>query len=120
MQPSTFFRSRAFRLSPGFNVLNRTNWDGEFFAELALVGARFALIDSFLSCYRLHSSSITSSMKLHNGMKDYQKKLFRKIMGRDRKLYDLPIGFFLRILKHTRSPRGLFERILKGRIYGRS
>ncbi|MBU3637565.1 glycosyltransferase family 2 protein [Polynucleobacter sp. es-MAR-4] len=120
MQPSTFFRSRAFRLSPGFNVLNRTNWDGEFFAELALAGARFALIDSFLSGYRLHPSSITSSMKLHSGMKDYQKKLFRKIMGRDRKLYDVPVGVFLRLYKHVRSPRGLLERIIKGPIYGRS
>ena len=64
MQPSTFFRADNFNKSSGFNVSNKTNWDGEIFVDMRLQGARFDLMDRFLSGYRLQPQSITSSKKL--------------------------------------------------------
>jgi glycosyltransferase involved in cell wall biosynthesis len=39
MQPSTFFRTPAYRLTRGFNVHNRSNWDGELFVDMAMAPA---------------------------------------------------------------------------------
>ncbi|MCU0973368.1 MAG: glycosyltransferase, partial [Burkholderiales bacterium] len=36
VQPSTFFRRSAFARTGGFNVSNRSNWDGELLVDMAL------------------------------------------------------------------------------------
>lgn len=120
MQPSTFFRSNIFKKTQGFNVSNKTNWDGELFVDMCLQGARFALTNFFLSGYRLHPVSITSSKKIDEGIKVYHKAIFRKIMGRDMKPRDFTLSIMFRLLKHAMNPRALYERLSKGPIYGRS
>jgi len=119
MQPSTFFRSASFENTGGFNVSNRSNWDGELFVGMAMQGARFELIDRFLSGYRLQPESITSSGKMHQSIQDYQRHIFIKILGRIPDWRDPFIGNVLRLFKHIRSPRALYERISKGPIYRR-
>lgn len=119
MQPSTFFRADSFKKSAGFNVHNRTNWDGELFVDLRLQGARFALMNRFLSGYRLQPQSITSSKKFDDGIKAYHKMMFRKIKGRDPRKLDALLKIYYRFLKHITSPRALYQRLIKGKIYGR-
>jgi len=119
MQPSTFFRSEIYRNTNGFNIFNKSNWDGEMFVDMAKKGAQFALINKILSGYRLHPGSITSSGKLDDRIKAYQKYIFRKIMGREWMKMDILLGTMLRVTKHLTSPRALYERITKGRIYMR-
>lgn len=120
MQPSTFFRSKPFKKVGGFNVVNRTNWDGELFIDMRLHGARFALMNDFLSGYRLQPDSITSSKKFDDGIRAYHKAIFRKIMGRDMKPWDVVPGVMFRLLKYVANPRALYERMFKGPVYGRS
>lgn len=120
MQPSTFFRSNIFKKMQGFNVSNKTNWDGELLVDFCLQGARFALTNHFLSGYRLHPESITSSKKIDGGIRAYHKAIFRKIIGRDMKPRDFPLSIMFRLIKHARNPRALHERLSKGPIYGRS
>lgn len=119
MQASTFFRAGEFKKAGGFNVANRTNWDGELFLDMWLNGTRFYVLDEFLSCYRLQVESITASMKLDENIKKYREYVFKKIMGRDRRSYDKFIMKFYLLVKHLSSPRALWERICKGPIYGR-
>lgn len=119
MQPSTFFRSSVFRKTNGFNVNNKTNWDGELFIDMYIAGAKFIHVNKFLSCYRLHPTSITSSRILDKGIHDYQNRMFRKIIGRNRTAIDQIKFYFYRLLKHIKSPIALYERIVKGPIYGR-
>lgn len=120
MQPSTFFRSEIFRKTDGFNIENRTNWDGELYVDMLMCGARFALIDDFLSGYRLQSNSITASKKLDDGIRNYRKRIFRRIMGRDIKPWDSALSLLFRLEKYIANPRALQERLLHGPIYGRS
>lgn len=119
MQPSTFFRADSFNKSARFNVSNRTNWDGELFVDMRLQGARFALMERFLSGYRLQPQSITSSKKFDDGIKVFHKTMFRKIMGRDPRKLDAVLSIYFRLLKHIANPRALYERLRKGKIYGR-
>lgn len=119
MQPSTFFRAEVFKRVGGFNVANRTNWDGELFVDMRLKGARFAIINEFLSGYRLQPESITSSKKLDEGIRNYHQAMFQKIMGREMKPFDVLPSVLFRILKYVENPRALLERFFKGPIYGR-
>lgn len=119
MQPSTFFRSRIFRKVGGFNVENRTNWDGELFVDMRIHRAKFALVNDFLSGYRLQPESITSSKKHDLSIKKYNKAMFHKIMGRDEKSWDRALSFVFRLEKYLVNPRAIYERMLYGPIYGR-
>lgn len=120
MQPSTFFRSKIFRRNKGFNVLNKNSWDGELFVDMCIHEARFVLINRFLSCFRLHPKSITSSGILNNEIKTYHKIIFRKIMGRNMKPSDFLLCIVFRLLKHARNPRALYERLSKGPLCGKN
>lgn len=44
VQQSTFFRSQMFNRVGGFNIDNRSNWDGELFVDMSLHQARFKVI----------------------------------------------------------------------------
>ncbi len=119
MQASTFFRAARFKCTQWFNVINRSAWDGELFVDLSLSGAKFALIDEFLSGFRLHSQSITASKRLEEAYREYREYIFRKIMGRDTKQYDVAIKYIFKLFKYIRNPRNVRERLLRGPIYGR-
>lgn len=120
MQPSTFFKSLSFRKTSGFNLSNGSAWDAELFVDMCMCGANFALIDDFLSGYRLHSASITS---LQTSQKERYRKfreyIFNKIMNREKYFYDFFIRNFFRLVRYTYNPRDIYERVTKGPISGR-
>lgn len=120
IQPSTFIRREAFIRSGGFNVANRSNWDGELLIDLFRTGARFAIVDAFLSCYRLHPVSITSSGKLDQQIAIFSLRRFERLMGRPYAWYDRHISGILRLFKHLTQPKPLLERLRFGPIYRRS
>ena len=119
-QQSTFFRANVFKQTNGFNILNRAAWDGELFVDMCANGAQFDLVDEFWSGFRLHTGSITSSKKLDNAIKQYRKEAFKEIIGRDEKSRDIFLKVAFRLIKHVRNPKGLYERLSKGKIYGRT
>lgn len=118
IQPSTFFKREVFLSTSGFNILNRSNWDGELLIDMALAGSRITRFDEFLSCYRVHNQSITGSGKLLNLHADHSKKMFEKIMHRPYKNQDRFLAYFYRVIKHLKDPGAAFERIIHGPIFG--
>jgi glycosyltransferase involved in cell wall biosynthesis len=82
LQQATFFRREAFLRSPGFNVLNRTSWDGELFVSMLNIGARVGYIDADLGEFRLHSSSISGSQTNAQRYREDCRRVFREIQGR--------------------------------------
>ena len=118
IQPSTFFRKDIFFKSGGFNVANFSNWDGELLIDMALVGAKIGLIDEFLSCYRVHGTSITGTGKLAHAHQIHSINMFQKVKNRNFRKIDLLIGIFYRIRKHFLNPRATFERIKYGPVFG--
>jgi glycosyltransferase involved in cell wall biosynthesis len=69
LQQSTFFRAAAYRRSPGFNLENRTCWDGELFVQLANRGAKIGYIPSDLGGFRIHEASISGSGRMNEQYK---------------------------------------------------
>ena len=70
-QQATFFRRHAFEAAGGFNASNRVSWDGELLVDLALAGARFAVVPRVLGDWRLYQGTIT-------GAREYRARLGRE------------------------------------------
>lgn len=116
-QASTFFRADVFRRTGGFNIENRSNWDGELFIDMALSGARFALVPEFWSRYRVHGEGITGSGKLHVLHKLHRERMFRKIMGREPNFRDRFLALGARLARKVLNPSDTIERLRHGPIY---
>jgi glycosyltransferase involved in cell wall biosynthesis len=119
IQPSTFFRREAFEKAGGFNVHNRSNWDGELFIDLAIQGARFERCDTIWSGYRLHNTSITSSRKLDDAIQEHRRRVFTKVMKREASNRDKYIAWWYMLMRHLGNPRDTRERLFNGAVYGR-
>ncbi|BCX82258.1 glycosyltransferase [Methylomarinovum caldicuralii] len=103
-QQSTFFRRSAYHKAGGFNVNNRTSWDGELFLKMALSGCKFKKSKEFLSAFRVHDSSITGSQSLVNESRYNHDRYFRMVMGRSRNSLDNIISIFYRLFRYFRDP----------------
>ncbi len=113
LQQSTFFRATAFRQSGGFNIENRTCWDGELFVTMVSRGARAGYIDADLAGFRIHPSSISGSGSLNIQYRADARRIFRQVRGRSwraadeiwRYLYRAE-GLGLRIASHLQHFAG--------------
>ena len=115
IQPSTFIRRAAHLATGGFNVQNRSNWDAELMVDLYRSGARFGIIDSFLSCYRLHELTITNSGRLDAQIKVHAASRFAKLMGREYSgSTDRFVRMALLLKKYARRPSAFVERLRHG------
>jgi len=117
VQPSTFFRSEIFGHVSGFNINNRSNWDGELFVDMALAGARFALVQEFWSRCRVHDEGITGSGKLQEVHQEFQKRMFRKILGREPHRLDCLLAISTRFMRKILNFSDTMERLRHGPIY---
>jgi glycosyltransferase involved in cell wall biosynthesis len=117
IQPSTFFRSSVFKAVGGFNVQNCSNWDGEFFIDLAILGFKTQRFNAVLSNYRVHSTGITGSGRLADLHLQYEERMFKKIMRRNIRAYDRLIAFFYRAKKHMVNPVATLERLRFGPVF---
>jgi glycosyltransferase involved in cell wall biosynthesis len=120
MQPSTFFRRSAYQRTAGFNPSNRLDWDTELFIDMHAKGVSFARCDEMFSGYRLHSTTVTSQRKNALFLPVELRRLFEQKRGRPWAWYDHPIRWGYLLLKYLGNPRWIRERLLRGRVAGRS
>ena len=118
IQPSTYIRAAMFRKAGGFNIANRSNWDGELFVDMCLAGARTKVIDSFMSNYRVHSQSITGTGGDREKLDAWRRRCFEKLMGREKTKMDSYLRAFWLLRRQLRNPPAFFERLLHGPVTG--
>lgn len=100
LQQGCFFRRRVFERVGGFNVANKTCWDGELFLDMALSGARFAATSRMLGAFRIHDASISGSGRMEEEYRRDCERLFVKAKGRGTRPVDLLYSLLLRLEKH--------------------
>ena len=113
MQMSTFFRRELFDRVHGFNVANRSSWDGELFLDMAHQGARVGYINADLSGFRLHKASITGSGRMQKAGMDDHSRMFRRICGRDWGVKDDLLRFLYRGENALVRAGWMLERLMK-------
>lgn len=118
IQPSTFFRAGAFRSVGGFNTDNKSNWDGELFIDFAMRNLTMLRLSVFLSNYRVHLEGITGSGRLEMLHREYRRRMFLKIKGRDVRSYDGIAAVVYRLIKHLLNPFAVLERLRFGPVFG--
>lgn len=116
LQQSTFFRAEAYQAVNGFNVGNRSCWDGELWLDMALSGRTFRVLDEFWSAFRVYDGSITGSVANHGDHRQAydmdRARMFERATGRAPKgsLYYLQ-RIAAEALKWGSSPQALKDRV---------
>ncbi len=118
IQPSSVINADAFWAVGGFNVSNKSNWDGELFIDIAMKGYNFARSLEAFSCYRVHPGSITGSGSLSNCHSEYSSRMFHKITGANIDQRSLLLGKYYWIKRRILTPWDALQRVLCGPIFG--
>jgi|GEM_PF-322048 len=113
-QQSTFFLAQTFHGVKGFNMHNPIAWDGELWIDMALSGARFGLINDFLSVYRIYSSTISLNGHSYEERFKYDARMFQKVCGRPKRNTDTSIKWLMKVYEYLSDLRILRERVLRG------
>lgn len=112
-QPSTFFRSEAFKDVGGFNVSNRIAWDGELWFEFGRRGCKFRRIDDVLSKFRLYPGSISSSLDSDRRYVQFMERMFLEEMGRQKRSTDAVLRVYYKAIEYILVPRLILHRLHK-------
>jgi len=115
-QASTFFRSRAFKNTKGFNIKNKLTWDGELFLDMAFKGVKFARVNRIWSRFRVYETSISGSGISKNRYKQNFEDIFIRIKGRKPSCLDSILFYFFKIFRKILNPIDSIERIKHGPI----
>lgn len=118
IQPSTFIRNRAYYQTKGFNVENRSNWDGELVVDMFMNGAKFYVLNSFLSNYRIHSESITGAGMYQDRINLWAKRRYYKLFNKDIPFYAGLIRFYFRVLRILKHPKLLYYKFSGRKMFG--
>jgi glycosyltransferase involved in cell wall biosynthesis len=116
LQQATFFRRRVFESVGGFNVINRSCWDGELMVEMVRSGAQIRYLRRDLALFRIHPRSITGSKRHKEMMRVDMDRMFARASGRRwTELDALRTGLFRieRLLTHP----GALQSAIKGRLH---
>lgn len=62
-QQASCARAHLFKDIGGFEPTNRSSWDGEFFVDAAIRGAKFKRISGVMAKFRVHGESISGTNK---------------------------------------------------------
>jgi glycosyltransferase involved in cell wall biosynthesis len=115
LQQATFFRRAAFERVGGFNVNNRSCWDGELLVDMVRQGARIKYLNQDLALFRIHAKSITGSRRHSEMMKADADRMFSLTRGRRWTAMDTLRGYLFRIERILTHP-GAVESAIRGRM----
>jgi glycosyltransferase involved in cell wall biosynthesis len=107
LQQSTFIRRAAFEAVGGFNVENRSSWDGELFLRAVDSGARLGYLRRDLGVFRIYDESITGSGALREVYRRDFARMFRASQGRDWTAADTLLGWLYRARRLLLDPAAL-------------
>lgn len=112
IQPSVFFRRQAFEKVGGFNINNRTCWDGELMLDFGIAKCKIRTTSQCLSGFRLHDQSI-SSKGVNPAYLAELDRMFEKVHNRKYMWYDNFIYGYYKLTKIISNPTKFFYKINK-------
>src|ERR1700677_3576800 len=115
LQQATFFRRDAYHAVNGFNVNNRSCWDGELLVDMIRHGAKVRYLNQDLALFRIHPQSITGSRRHKEMMKADAQRMFSLSSGRRWTVLDALRVYFFRIERILTHP-GAVESAIRSRI----
>ena len=71
----------------GFNVVNRSSWDFELFADMYIKNLKFQKVDNYLGAFRIYPGTLTGSKDKTVSIKNH-RRMFKKYFTREFNLVD--------------------------------
>ena len=115
LQQATFFRRTAFEQVGGFNVNNRSCWDGELVVDMIRLGAKVKYVNQDLALFRIHAQSITGSRRHSEMMKADADRMFSLTRGRPWTALDTLRAYLVRLERILTHP-GAVESAIRARV----
>jgi glycosyltransferase involved in cell wall biosynthesis len=112
LQQSTFFRRNAFEESGGFNILNRTCWDGELILSFSKHNKKIKTVNELWSAFRLYGKSISGSGQTYDQYLKDIERFFIEEYGRPINRYDRILAALMQYEKWFINPTALWHRLL--------
>ena len=109
-QQGMFFRSRAFQQAAGFNVLNKTSWDGELLLSFLLKKLCLKRTMAHFGAFRIYPESITGSQRFSNQFQLDQNRLHKLVYGEASNL-NRAVSLWFRLQKLVGDPKYTFYRL---------
>lgn len=109
-QQGMFFRSKLFKLVGGFNVNNKTSWDGELLLQFSINNARMVRVMEKVAAFRIYPESITGSQRFATQYKLDRKRMYEQVYG-ENKSASLIRECFYRFLKLLGDPLYIYKRL---------
>jgi glycosyltransferase involved in cell wall biosynthesis len=116
LQQSTFFRRKVFESAGGFNISNRSCWDGELVMDMILRGAKVMYLEEDLSLFRVHPHSITGSKRHKEMMRADTDRMFARAVGRGWTAMDTLRCWLFRLERIISQP-GALESAIRARLH---
>ena len=111
LQQATFIRRAAFDRTSGFNVLNRTCWDGELLVDIAVAGGTLVHVPKRWGAFAIYPETITGSQRLSGQAVGDLRRIFTKARGRAWHRSDNLFSRVARLEKWLLSPRATLRRL---------
>jgi glycosyltransferase involved in cell wall biosynthesis len=111
MHQATFVRRSAYEAVGGFNVANRTSWDGELLVDLSMAGFDLVRTEGLWGVFTLHPESISGSGRLLAEYDDDRARMFAKVLGRGPAARDRWHFTWARVAKWLADPAYLIWRL---------
>lgn len=111
LQQATFIRRSAYDRTAGFNVANRTCWDGELLADIAVAGGRLEHVPKMWGAFAIYPETITGSQRFSSQAVVDVRRIFRKARGRDWRESDGVVSRLVRLEKWMLSPGTTLRRL---------
>jgi glycosyltransferase involved in cell wall biosynthesis len=115
LQQATFFRRTAFEQVGGFNVDNRSCWDGELIVDMVRLGSKVKYVNQDLALFRIHAQSITGSRRHSEMMKADADRMFSLSRGRQWTALDTLRAYLVRVERILTHP-GAVESAIRARV----
>jgi glycosyltransferase involved in cell wall biosynthesis len=115
LQQATFFRRAAFEAVGGFNIKNRSCWDGELLVDMIRQGAKVRYLNRDLALFRIHAQSITGSKRHSEMMKADVDRMFSLSRGRQWTTMDTVRAYLFRVERILTHP-GAVESAIRARM----
>lgn len=112
VQQATFIRCAAFKKAGGFNIHNRTCWDYELLADLAVNNCSIKQVSAFFGAFRIYDESITGSGRFQQEIQKDLARIRRRVLGRGPSWADKFIFIYFRFIKNIMEPVVVFKKIL--------
>jgi glycosyltransferase involved in cell wall biosynthesis len=116
LQQATFFRSSIYQRAGGFNINNRSCWDGELLVDMVRQGAKIKYLNQDLALFRIHARSITGSKRHSEMMKADADRMFSLSRGRRWTALDTLRGYLVRLERVLTHP-GAAQSAIRSRMY---